>query len=100
MQTLSIDGELTIFTAAEQKIRLLGFLQSGGELEINLANVTQFDTAGLQLLILIKREAAIAKKSLSFVMHSKVVLDILEFTRLTAKFGDPVVLAHNEEKPQ
>lgn len=100
MQTLGIDGELTIFTAAEQKIRLLGFLQSDDELEINLANVTQLDTAGLQLLILIKREAAKAKKSLRFVMHSKVVLDILEFTRLTATFGDPVILAHNEEKPR
>lgn len=100
MQTLGIDGELTIFNAAEQKSRLLGFLHSDDELEINLASVTQLDTAGLQLLILIKREAAKDKKSLSFAMHSKVVLDILEFTRLSATFGDPIVLARNEEKPR
>lgn len=97
MQTLDIEGELTIFTAADQKTQLLAFLESGDELEINLTGVNEIDTAGLQLLILIKREAAHAGKTLSFVMHSKVVVDILELTKLTTAFGDPVVLAYNEE---
>lgn len=97
MQTLAIEGELTIFTAAEEKPKLLKFLKKGKQLEINLANVTDIDTAGLQLLILIKREAAEAGKTLSFVMHSKCVLDILELAKLTTVFGDQVVLAHNEE---
>lgn len=96
MQTLVIEDELTIFTAAEQKPRLLAFLASGDELEIDLANVAEMDTAGLQLLILIKREAAQAGKTLRFVMHSKVVLEILELANLTTAFGDQVVLAHNE----
>ncbi|MDD5113946.1 MAG: STAS domain-containing protein [Methylobacter sp.] len=97
MQTLDIEGELTIFTAADQKPQLLAFLESGDELEVNLAGVTEIDSAGLQLLILIKREAAHAGKTLRFVMHSKVVVDILELTKLTTAFGDPVVLAYNEE---
>ena len=66
-------------------------------MEINLANISEIDTAGLQLLILIKREAAQASKTLSFVMHSKAVLEILELANLTTVFGDQVVLAHNEE---
>jgi ABC-type transporter Mla MlaB component len=94
-RSFSIDDELTIFTAAEQKNSLLTFLQSGEALDINLANVTEIDTAGLQLLILLKREAADAGKTLNFVMHSKAVLDILELANLTTAFGDQVVLSHH-----
>jgi anti-sigma B factor antagonist len=97
MQTLTIENELTIFTAAEMKQYLLDFLNSGKELEIDLSQVDEIDTAGLQLLILIKREAAQAGKTLSFSMHSKSVLEILELANLTTTFGDQVVLAHSEE---
>lgn len=95
MKTLALEGELTIYTAAEQKTSLLAFLNSDNELELNLAQISELDTAGLQLLILLKREAAQSGKLLRFVMHSKVVLDILELTRLTSAFGDQVVLAQN-----
>lgn len=97
MQTLAIQGELTVFTAAEQKQQLLAFLKSADELEINLAGVTEIDTAGLQLLILIKREAAHSNKTLSFVMHSEAVLEILELANLTSIFKDQVILARKEE---
>jgi anti-sigma B factor antagonist len=98
MQTLAIEGELTIFTAAERKTQLLAFLKSADALAINLAGVTDIDTAGLQLLILSKREAAQAGKTLSFVMHSNTVLEILELTKLTGIFGDQVVLPGNKER--
>lgn len=97
MQTLTIEDELTIFTAAELKPHLFAFLNSADDLEINLNKVEELDTAGLQLLILIKREAAQSDKKLRFVMHSKVVLEILELANLTTAFGDQVILAHNEE---
>lgn len=95
MKTLTIDDELTIFTAADQKRNLLNFLGTGDDLEINLSQVAEMDTAGLQLLILSKREAGLAGKQLRFVMHSKAVLDILELANLTTAFGDQVVLAQN-----
>lgn len=102
MQTLTllIQGELTIFTAAEWKKQLLTFLTSSDELEINLADVTEIDTAGLQLLILVKREAASANKMLSFVMHSQAVLEILELANLTSTFKDQVILVRKEESSQ
>lgn len=96
MQTLALDGELTIYTAIEQKTALLNFLTSDNELELNLANVSEMDTAGLQLLILIKREASQNSKILRFVMHSKAVLDVLELTRMTSAFGDQIVLSAKE----
>lgn len=96
MQKLIIEGELTIFTAAERKTHFLDFLKSGNVLEIDLANVTEIDTAGLQLLMLIEREAAQAGKSLRFVTYSKAVLDALELANLVSLFGDPVTSVDNE----
>jgi anti-anti-sigma factor len=52
-----VDGELTIVTAAEQKQRLLGALQSSSGLRVDLAGVEEIDTAGLQVLLLARREA-------------------------------------------
>lgn len=97
MKTLVLEDELTIFTASEQKNRLLTFLESDHELEIDLSKVDEIDTAGLQLLILIKREAALHGTTLRFILHSKAVLEILELANLTTAFGDQVILPHNEE---
>ena len=96
MQIQAIDGELTIFTAAEMKSSLLALLNTTDDLEINLANITEIDAAGLQLLILLKRESATAGKVLHYVMHSKIVLDLLELANLTSSFGDQVVLEHEK----
>ena len=93
MQTLDITGEMTIYTAAEQKSQLLSFIESGQALEINLSQVSELDTAGTQLLILAKQEAAAAKKNLRYVMHSNAVLDVLELANLTTEFGDPLFIS-------
>lgn len=91
MQTLDITGEMTIYTAAEHKDQLLAFIESGHALEINLSQVSELDTAGLQLLILAKQEAVHSQKKLRFIMHSNAVLDVLELANLTSAFGDPLV---------
>jgi anti-sigma B factor antagonist len=93
MQTLDITGEMTIYTAAEQKDQLLAFIGSGKTLEINLSQVSELDTAGTQLLILAKQEAARANKQLRFSMHSNAVLDVLELANLTTVFGDPLFIS-------
>jgi anti-sigma B factor antagonist len=97
MQTLDIEGEMTIYTAAEQKTQLLSFIGAGQALEVNLEHVTEIDTAGTQLLIMAKQEAAKVKKDLRFVMHSNAVLDVLELANLTATFGDPLFISGDKE---
>lgn len=97
MQTLNIQGEMTIYTAAEQKKELLAFIESGSALEINLSQVSELDTAGTQILILAKQEAARAQKNLRFVMHSDAVLDVLELANLTNAFGDPLFISGDQE---
>lgn len=89
----SISGELTIYTAAQEKQRLLELLMSqAAELELNLAEVSEIDTAGLQVLIMLKQEAKRQNKKLHYVMHSKAVLDVLELSNLSAYFGDPIIM--------
>lgn len=97
MQTLNIQGEMTIYTAAGQKNELLAFIESGSALEINLSQVSELDTAGTQILILAKQEAARAQKNLRFVMHSDAVLDVLELANLTTAFGDPLFISGDQE---
>jgi anti-sigma B factor antagonist len=92
----TLDEELTIYTAAEYKPKLLAMLAQDDELELSLSKIQEIDSAGLQLLILMKREAARLNKVLSFVGHSSAVIDVLELTNLTASFGDQVVLANDE----
>jgi anti-sigma B factor antagonist len=92
MNKMDIQGELTIYTAAVEKQRLQNFLDTDDELELNLSQVSEMDTAGLQILALMKKEAARRGKTLHYVMHSKAVLEILEMSNMTASFGDQVIL--------
>ena len=77
-ETVIIDGELTIMVAAEQKANLLARLDAAAEaLDLDLAGVTELDTAGVQVLMLLRREADAAGKSLTLVRPNGVVTEIL-----------------------
>ncbi len=89
---LSIDDEMTIYSAAALKDDLLGHLEAGKELEISLENVSEMDSAGLQLMLVLRSEATRTEKELHFVNHSPAVIDVLETLNLVAWFGDPIVL--------
>jgi len=86
------DGEMTIYTAAELKTRLLNALEERDELEVDLSGVSELDSAGLQLMVLLKREAGERGKNVRFVDHSQAVLDVLDLTDLGSVFGDPVLI--------
>lgn len=90
--TLRLQGELTIYTAADTKPRLLEALAASDALEINLGEVTEMDTAGVQLLILAKREAASAGKRLTLSEHSPAAMELIELYNLAGWFGDPLVI--------
>jgi anti-sigma B factor antagonist len=89
--TLSIDGEMTIYQAAEQRAMILAALQDADTLEINLAGVTELDTAGMQVLMLAKKASIAAGHQLRLVAHSPAVQDVFEMLRLAPFFGDPMV---------
>lgn len=89
---LPIEGELTIYTAAELKGRIVAALEAAQPIEIDLSRVDEIDSAGLQLLILAKREAARAEKKLTLVNHSQAVIECLDMCNLVGEFGDQVIL--------
>lgn len=91
---LHIEGDMTIYTAAEMKAELMTHIAQPCELEIDLSEVSEMDSAGLQILILVKREAERHGTSLRLTGHSRAVLDVLDMCNLAPYFGDPVVLSN------
>lgn len=91
---LRIEGELTIFRAMELKPVLLA---EPLPQEIDLAGVTEIDTAGVQLLLLAKKMALAQQRELHLVGHSPAVMEVFELLNVAAFFGDPLVMASSEK---
>jgi len=93
LSLLRIAGDMTIYTAADLKQELMKHIFQPGELEIDLSEVSELDSAGLQLLILAKRESLQEGRAMRLTGHSRAVLDVLDICNLAAYFGDPVVIS-------
>ncbi len=93
---LTLAGEMGIYAAAELKSRLLSAVDACAELEIDLSQVEEIDSAGLQLLILAKRQTLAQNKTLTLTGHSRVVLELLELYDMAAYFGDPMVITAHD----
>lgn len=90
---LRISGDFNIFTALAMKEELLTCIASAPEntaITVDLSEVTDIDTAGIQLLLLTRREAAALGKTARFVRHSDPVLDLFALWDLAGQFGDPL----------
>ena len=92
---LTLEGDFTIYTAADAKAQLFENLADTNEVELNLAQVSELDSAGAQLLILAKRYASQQNCQLRLSEHSAAVLDIFELYNLAAFFGDPLLMPSN-----
>ena len=88
-----IEGDMTIYNAAALKEKLMPVLGDARDLDINLTDVTEIDTAGVQLLMLMKKERAAHGHALSLTDHSSAVLDVFEMMDLVSYFNDPIVLS-------
>jgi anti-anti-sigma factor len=100
MTTLRIEGELTIYRAAELKQTLLAAVAANEAVDVDLSQVSEFDSAGLQLLLLAKREAGATGRTLRLVDHSPAVVEVLELFDLAAHFGDPLVVGSSSSSPR
>lgn len=92
---LALDGELSIYRAAELRdslLKALADLPAGAALELNLAQVSELDSAGVQLLMAAKKSAQAGQRELHMVDHSPAVLEVFERLDLAAHFGDPLLL--------
>jgi anti-anti-sigma regulatory factor len=84
---------MTIYRAAELKERLIDALgEADAVLEVDLSGVTEIDTAGVQLLMLTKREADAGGRRLQLLSHSRAVATVFELLNLAGFFGDPILV--------
>lgn len=81
---LFIEGELTLRRVRELKESLLARLSKAQVLEVDLADVTEIDSAGLQLLLLARREARTSGRELRLVSHSPAVLSMFKLLGLAS----------------
>ncbi|EJN34237.1 anti-anti-sigma regulatory factor (antagonist of anti-sigma factor) [Pseudomonas sp. GM78] len=93
---LSLVGELNIYSAATLRQELLQALEPHSQLLIDLAGIEDFDTAGVQLLLVLEREAVRQEKVVNFVRHSAVVWEVLELLNLVAELGDSTSGTHDQ----
>jgi anti-anti-sigma factor len=91
-KSLIIEEDMTIYNAAAQKDQFLQALAACSELDLDLLKVNEMDSAGFQILLLTKREAIKAKKTVRLTAHSKAVTEILDLFNMASYFGDPIWL--------
>lgn len=73
---LAVEGEMTIYRAAELKPVLLDCVRVHDTPALDLSAVTEFDSAGLQLLQMARREAAGLGKPFAVRAASPAVRDV------------------------
>lgn len=88
----AIKQDMNIYNASAQKDMLLKALNGCQELDIDLSQVSEMDTAGFQILLLTKREALKANKVVRLTGHSKAVTELIDLYNMAGYFGDPMVI--------
>lgn len=86
---LSLSGEMSIYNAAELKPQLLTCLQDAESLALDLTEVTELDTAGLQLLWLCQQEAALTGKAFTITATSAAAMESIALLGLEQPFNLP-----------
>ena len=87
---VTLSGELTIYSVTQIKSALAEAMGKASEIEVDLAGVTEIDTAGLQLMLIVKRHPGSA---VHFVSHPPEVLRLVDLANLGGALGDPVFIA-------
>lgn len=85
---LQISGELTIYDAVALHRALLESLGACDSLALDLSAVTDLDAAGLQQLMLLRREAGATGKMLQVLAHSDTTREVVALCGLDADFGE------------
>jgi anti-anti-sigma regulatory factor len=90
---LVIEGDMTIYRALELKELLLGALRAAGaahaELCLDLGRVSEIDSAGVQLLMLVKHLAAGHGQVVRLTAISAAVRSVAEVLCLEDELGIP-----------
>ncbi len=91
-----VRGDMTVAHAAALKEAFLAALPaSAGSVELDLSAVSDCDSAGFQLLVLVRQECERRGVAFRLAELSAPVHDVVAFYRFEAFFGIPVVIGGN-----
>jgi anti-sigma B factor antagonist len=91
--SLRLAGALTIYTVAEARNEIPDRMAKHGAQVLDLSGIEELDTAGVQLLLWLKRDLASRGSGLALVRHSPAVVEVLDQLKLTVVFGDPILIS-------
>jgi len=75
---IRVTGEMTVYTASQIKQPLLDAVANGpANVQLDLSGVSELDTAGVQLLLLVHREALVSGRNLQLGAESHIVREVL-----------------------
>ena len=75
---IRVTGEMTVYTAGQIKEPLLDAIAEVlADVQLDLSGVSELDTAGVQLLLLIHRAALVSGRNLRLGAESAIVRDVL-----------------------
>lgn len=92
---IRIDDELTIYTAGIASTTISDALAANHSVAIDLSGVSEIDTAGLQILLVARKEALLRDRKVSFIGHNRIVIECLRLMNLSNffKFEESLPLA-------
>ena len=89
---MTVEGDLTIYSAADFKQQLLEEIDRATAIELQLGSVEELDSAGVQVLLMGLREAGRRNVPFELTQHSETVFDVINLLGLQSQFGEPVVI--------
>lgn len=95
---LTCQGELTIPYAKAWQDIILSHFEPEKDLSLDLEHVHKIDTAGVQVLVFLKKKLALTSKVLSLANHSPSIKKVWDLLGLVSFFGDKIRLKKEERE--
>lgn len=87
-EALRVQGEMTIYRASEVAQTLFAAVRDhDGDVSLDLSEVSEFDTAGLQLVLMARRLAEADGRRLDVVQPSECVSEVLNLCNVAVSTG-------------
>ncbi|MBF0317921.1 MAG: STAS domain-containing protein [Nitrospirae bacterium] len=83
---LTVDGEMTVVNAVELRKVFADSLEGCSEVEIDLSKVSEFDSAGFQLLLALKLATQKRSKGFRVTAHSPSTTQVLSLYNMKGEF--------------
>ena len=83
---LGFHGEMNIYAAAELQLQVQQALLADGPIAVDLSEVSEIDSVGIQQLLLLQRECLQTQRALRITAQSAAVEEVFHLLNLRARF--------------